>query len=292
LKAFDVVVFAKELPGCDLATVEKSAQRLVDARDFQFNPFAKDDLTSAKRDDRVQVIYTGVVPVVYKAQRTLMNSLVTSTNWAFLAISICMMLLLRRGPLRPWNLLNVRGGMVSMLPNVFPLIMVFGTLGFLGVEIDIGSMMTASIAIGVAVDDTIHYLEWFRNGMKAGLTRHQAIANALQHCGSAMFETMLIGGLGLSVFAFSTFTPTQRFGIMMLTMLAVGLIGDLVWLPALLAGPLGKYFEPTVPRPTPTNETPIYATDAGPLPGNGEAPRMQLDAPHSARTQVRRDAAH
>jgi hypothetical protein len=296
LAAYDVVVFAKEMPACSWATVEQHAKHVVDARDFQFNPFAKDPqeptaLTAAKRGDHVQVIYTGVVPVVYKAQRTLMDSLVSSTNWAFLAISICMMFLLRRGPLRPWNLLNVRAGMVSMLPNVFPLIMVFGTLGYLGVEIDIGSMMTASIAIGVAVDDTIHYLEWFRNGMKLGLTRHQAIANALQNCGSAMFQTMLIGGLGLSVFAFSTFTPTQRFGMMMLTMLAVGLVGDLIWLPALLAGPLGKYFEPIDSRPS----SPLaLTTDAGSsVPQGNEPPKMQHEPPHSAtRPIVRRDTAH
>lgn len=288
LATYDVVVFAKELPACDLATVQQHAPRVVDARDFQFNPFGN-DVPSAKRDDRVQVIYTGVVPVVYKAQRSLMNSLISSTNWAFVAISLCMMLLLRRGPLRPWNLLNVRGGMVSMLPNVFPLFMVFGTLGYLGVEIDIGSMMTASIAIGIAVDDTIHFLEWFRGGMKAGLTRHEAITSALQHCGSAMFETTLIAGLGLSVFAFSTFTPTQHFGLMMLTMLAVGLVGDLVWLPALLAGPLGKYFEPTV---TPSAGMPTLATDAGELSGGQPSPKMQLDPPHTSRPQVRRDPAH
>ena len=61
-----------------------------------------------------------------------------------------------------------------------------------------------------------------------------------------MTQTTLIGGLGLAVFAFSTFTPTQCFGVMMLALLTAALIGDLVFLPALLAGPLGKYFCPPV----------------------------------------------
>ena len=61
---------------------------------------------------------------------------------------------------------------------------------------------------------------------------------------TAMTQTTLIGGLGLAVFSFSTFTPTQRFGMMMLTLLFAALIGDLIMLPALLAGPLGRFFEP------------------------------------------------
>ena len=57
-----------------------------------------------------------------------------------------------------------------------------------------------------------------------------------------MTQTTLIGGLGLSVFAFSSFTPTHRFGTMMLTLLAAALVGDLLFLPALLASPIGKFF--------------------------------------------------
>ena len=57
-----------------------------------------------------------------------------------------------------------------------------------------------------------------------------------------MTQTTLIGGLGLAAFALSTFTPTQRFGVLMLFLLAAALVGDLIFLPAILAGPLGKFF--------------------------------------------------
>ena len=56
-------------------------------------------------------------------------------------------------------------------------------------------------------------------------------------------QTTLIGGLGLAIFAFSSFTPTQRFGYLMISLLAAALVGDLIFLPALLAGPLGKVFK-------------------------------------------------
>ena len=81
--------------------------------------------------------------------------------------------------------------------------------------------------MGVAVDDTIHFLTWFRDGIRSGMERRQAIKAAYGRVALAMTQTTLIGGLGLSVFALSTFTPTQRFGTMMLTLLAAALLASL-----------------------------------------------------------------
>ena len=141
-----------------------------------------------------------------------------------------------------------------MVPNVFPVFMIFGLMGWRNVLVDIGSMMTASVAMGVAVDDTIHFLTWFRRGLDRGMDRLEAIMLAYRRVGMAMTQTTAIGGLGLSVFAFSTFTPTQRFGVLMLTLLVTALVGDLIFLPALLASPLGRIFErrgrqPASPQP-------------------------------------------
>ena len=195
-------------------------------------------------DGGIHVIYTGVVPIVYKAQRALLKSLAESIGWAFVMIAGVMMVLLRTGPWRLNNTLSFRGGLLSMIPNVFPVVVIFGAMGHRGVLVDIGSMMTASVAMGVAVDDTIHFLTWFRAGIRDGLDRNRAIKQAYDRCATAMTQTTLIGGVGLSVFAISTFTPTQRFGILMLAMLAAALVGDLIFLPALLASPWGRFFAP------------------------------------------------
>ena len=117
---------------------------------------------------QLQVVYTGVIPVVYKAQRTLLHSLANSIGLAFVLIAGVMVALLNPGAtpwdrLRPSNLGNgLAAGIVSMIPNVFPVLVVFGLMCHRGIEIDIGTMMTASVAMGVAVDDTIHFLSWFR----------------------------------------------------------------------------------------------------------------------------------
>ncbi len=130
-----------------------------------------------------------------------------------------------------------------MIPNVFPVLVVFGVMCHMGIEIDIGTMMTASVAMGIAVDDTIHFLSWFRTNLDRGMDRIDAVIETYRRVGPAMTQTTIVGGLGLFVFALSTFTPTQRFGTLMLVLLAAALIGDLVMLPALLAGPTGRWFK-------------------------------------------------
>jgi uncharacterized protein len=180
----------------------------------------------------VDAVYTGLVPLVYKTQHELMRGLFNSLAMAFGLIALVMMVVLR----------NPAAGLLAMLPNLFPVAIVFGFMGWTGVLVDIGTMMTASVALGVAVDDTIHYLTWFRQGLDSGLDRNKAAGWAYERCATAMTQTTLIAGLGLAAFAFSTFTPTQRFGLLMLAILAVALVGDLIYLPSLLTGPLGRTF--------------------------------------------------
>ena len=80
-----------------------------------------------------------------------------------------------------------------------------------------------------------------------------------------MTQTTIVGGLGLFVFALSTFTPTQRFGTLMLVMLATALAGDLILLPALLAGPAGRFFKPRDSRRNRTDNSNHDATQRSAL---------------------------
>ncbi|XZE56264.1 efflux RND transporter permease subunit [Planctomycetaceae bacterium SH139] len=255
-KFLDSLAAVIALPGTsdeDLAFLRSKVAVVVDARDVQFDRSTTeivDHVPVVNESGPLQVIYTGVIPVVYKAQNTLLSSLVDSIAWAFVLIGGVMIVLLNPGRplwgmLRPQALLfGVGAGAVAMIPNVFPVVMIFGSMGHLGTLVDIGTMMTASVAMGVAVDDTIHFLSWLRRGLDSGLERHEALIQTYRRVGPAMTQTTLVGGLGLFVFALSTFTPTQRFGTLMLVLLAAALVGDLIFLPALLAGPLGKLFRP------------------------------------------------
>src|SRR5690606_27994991 len=114
----------------------------------------------------------------------LLVSLQESLTMAFGIIALVMMIHLR----------SFAGGLVAMIPIVFPIVLVFGALGLSGREIDIGTMMTASVALGVAVDDTVHFLSWFRRGLAQGLSRTDATLFAYRQCGRAMLQTTLVAG--------------------------------------------------------------------------------------------------
>ncbi|NOY30615.1 MAG: MMPL family transporter [Planctomycetes bacterium] len=205
----------------------------------------------------IRAVYTGMIPLVYKTQRELLFSLKESIMWATVLIAVVMMFVLR-SPI---------AGAISMIPNVFPIVIIFGILGWAGIKVDIGIMMTASVALGVAVDDTVHFLTWFRRGVTRGMDRVEAVMLAYDRCATAMLQTTIIGGLGLAVFATSTFTPTQQFGYLMISMLGAALIGDLLLLPAILVSPLGRFFGGKAPAPAaemPAVETPsLEATPVG-----------------------------
>jgi uncharacterized protein len=121
--------------------------------------------------------------------------------------------------------------------------MVFGFMGHFALKIDIGSMLTASAAMGIAVDDTVHYLTWFRRGLDQDMSRHDAVLYGWQRCSGAMLQTTAIGGLGLAVYATSSFQPIAQFGLLIFLLLVLALVGDLVFLPALLASPAGGLFQ-------------------------------------------------
>jgi uncharacterized protein len=234
LASYDCVVVVGDLAGLDLASLKQAGPVVIDARQHTFAPQSA-QLTGWKSNPgSVAAVYTGIVPIVYKAQRLLLESLVQSTFWSVIMIT----------PLLMWIARSVTAGMVAMLPNVLPILMVFGGMGWLGIDVDVGSMMTASIALGVAVDDTIHYLNWFREELDRLGDRKKAILAAYKHCATPTLQAAVISGLGLSVFAVSTFTPTQRFGVLMLVILWLGAVAELIYFPALLAGPLGLVFKP------------------------------------------------
>jgi len=180
----------------------------------------------------VGVVYTGVVPVVYQAERELLDGLIDSFFMAFVMIAAMMAMVFR----------DIRAGLYTMLPNVWPVAVVFGMMGWFNVVMDIGTMMTASVAMGVCVDDTVHFANWFRRATRLGLDRQEAVVLAYENSAGAIYQSTVIVALGLVTFSISSFMPTQRFGYLMCTLLGFGLVADLVLTPAMLSGPIGRFF--------------------------------------------------
>lgn len=217
----------------------------------------------------VDVSYTGVVPLVYKAQHSLVDGLVFGFLTDFALIVVVMMIVCR-----DWS-----AGIVLLLPSAFPAIVVFGAMGWIhhflttngwgNLYIDIGYVMAPCVALGVTVDDVVHYLLWYRRGIADGMSQQQATMLAYKGCARAMYQSWGVIGIGLSVFALSPFMPTRNFGLMMISMLTVAMIGNLVMMPAILSGFGGRVFAWGIRRKEARKRA--RAGDAGrPTPGERE----------------------
>lgn len=243
----------REINGAQLwrVTARTSALSGLDYGDFLAEVRRRVDPIVGAHDGPARgltVEYTGVMPLVNAIQKTLLHDLFSSFLSACLVITLVMMVAER----------GVMAGLVAMIPNVFPMILLFGLLGWSRLPLDIGSVMTASIALGMAVDGTFHFLTFFRRGLAtasdgrpAGLDeRIAAVQAAFRHSAAALTESAIVCGLGILVFAGSSFAPSRRFAWMLSLLVAAALVGDLVLLPALLTSPLGRFFRPASrPRP-------------------------------------------
>jgi predicted RND superfamily exporter protein len=141
-----------------------------------------------------------------------------------------------------------------------PETVVFGGMAWLGYSIDIAGILTASVAMGIAVNDTLHFVNWYTRRLALGDTRQQAIADSFSNCAKAMVHTMLISCCSMLPFMLAQFNPTRQFAILMIAMMSTSILGDLVLLPALLLGPLGE------------------RRDAGDSSANAEAPEADAQA--------------
>jgi len=214
------------------ALAQTDYRTLVDDLERSVGPVLSRYQTNVEESPTATI--TGAFPLIQDAQNRLLGDLVNSFVIAFVVICPVMMLVLR----------DVVAGLLAMLPNITPAVVVFGTMGWLGKPVDIGMILTASIALGIAVDGTLHVLVWFRRGIRQGMPPIDAVSEAYRRCARPLIHTTLICGAGLLVFVRSEFVPTSRFAVMIVVLLVMALVGDLVLLPALLVGPAGRLFRP------------------------------------------------
>lgn len=184
--------------------------------------------------DEIRTVFTGGVPLTSTSQDVLLKDLFRSFLTAFIIVGLMMMVVLR----------SVTGGLLAMFPNLFPTITLFGFMGLIDMPLDIGSVMTASVALGIAVDGTVHLLSRYRNHLRDEGEQEAAVLAALRHCGPAMWQTTAVCAISPLVYGLSEFLPTQRFALMMLGLLVAALVGDLILLPALLASRAGRWLRP------------------------------------------------
>jgi hypothetical protein len=124
--------------------------------------------------------------------------------------------------------------LISLVPNIVPIIGIFAFMGLTGIPLDIGTCLIATIAIGVATDDTIHFFTRFNDEMKIHNDGLKAAQETLRHEIKPIFTTSTSLALGLGIMAFSSFVPLIEFGALTAITMVFALVSDLIITPALL----------------------------------------------------------
>jgi predicted RND superfamily exporter protein len=261
--------FLREVDGAQLWRITARVAALADVDYYKFSQqldhVLRPLLVTPGREATpgVSLTYTGVLPIVYRAENSLLGGMIIGYTTDVLMLAVTMVVVVR----------SLSAGVLLLLPSVLPALLVFGAMGFAGIVVDMGTVMPPAVALGVTVDDIMHYLLRVRDSIRAGHGRREAILEGYRHCGRAMYQSWAILASGTLAFSFSPFAPTRRFGYVMVALLTVGLIGNLVFLPALLASPLGALWERTVRRkalaaglagqPRESAATPLETASAG-----------------------------
>lgn len=129
---------------------------------------------------------------------------------------------------------NLKLALIAMVPNVVPIAMVFGLMGWLGVPLDAGTVIVGSLAFGVAVDDTIHLVSRFHEHMRSGAEPLQSLEGALATVLHPIVLTTIVLVVGFGLIGFSGFVLTRNLGLLLAGVAFVCLLADLTLLPALL----------------------------------------------------------
>jgi predicted RND superfamily exporter protein len=167
---------------------------------------------------------TGQYPLILQAQQTLLRGLIVSLSMTLLCIMLVFIMLLR----------SIRLTFLVLIPNLWPVVLVLGGMGWLNLPLDSVSVMTASIILGLAVDDTFHSLGYFlRLAPRCGPAK--AIVNTLERTAPAHILTTVILAGGFIACAVSDFLPISRMGVFATTAIFFALVGDLLLIPALLS---------------------------------------------------------
>ena len=175
--------------------------------------------------ERFEVFLTGKAYLFQKGTYFLVDNLVASLGLAILLISLFMAYLFR----------NFRMIIISLIPNLLPLLITAGLMGFIGVPIKPSTILIFSIAFGISVDDTIHFLAKYRQELQENKWQiKKSVYNSVRETGLSMFYTSIVLFFGFSVFIVSNFGGTVALGALVSGTLLLAMLSNLLLLPSLL----------------------------------------------------------
>ena len=188
-----------------LADVQKHADKLFDTT-------------------RYRIEYTGTTVTFLEGSTFIISGLKQSIVWAFVLIAACMLYLFR----------SLRILICSLLPNLIPLVITAGIMGWVGVSLKPSTVLVFSIALGIAIDITIRFLVNYKQDSRAGNSVADTVVRTIHSTGISIIYTSLVLTAGFVIFCFSGFGGTQALGWLTSLTLVMATLTNLIFLPALL----------------------------------------------------------
>jgi hypothetical protein len=184
-----------------------------------------ENITKIFPEERYSVYMTGSALLFLKGTKYLVKNLILSLALAIGLIALFMAYLFR----------SFRMIIISLIPNLLPLILTAGIMGFVGVPIKPSTILVFSIAFGISVDDTIHFLAKYRQELTSNKWKiEKSVYAALRETGVSMFYTSIVLFFGFSVFVISNFGGTVALGALVSATLLFAMLANLILLPSLL----------------------------------------------------------
>jgi len=172
----------------------------------------------------VRITVTGMTALLFRTVTNAIAGMSKSYIYALIVITILMIILIGR----------VRIGLLSMVPNLAPIIVTLGIMGWLKIPMDLFTMLVGNIAIGLAVDDTIHFMHNFRRYFEESGDAKFAIMETLHTTGRAMLVTSCVLSVGFFIFMFATMNNLIHFGFLTGLAIVLALLADYFIAPALM----------------------------------------------------------
>ena len=167
---------------------------------------------------------TGLAVLYNNMLQSLFSSQIGSLSLVFIVIALMLLLIFK----------SLKIMLIGLMPNIFVAISVIGLLGILGIPLDIMTITVAAISVGMAVDNTIHYIYRYKKEIKITKSSESALVNAHTTTGRAIFYTAATIAAGFSILALSNFFPTRLFGIFTALAMLIAFVSSLSLLPNLL----------------------------------------------------------
>ncbi|MCZ7586438.1 MAG: MMPL family transporter [Deltaproteobacteria bacterium] len=200
--------------------------RFSDAQQLSHNvPLIERALAEHFSGDDLRIEMTGFLKLMSDMERYIMDSQIKSFTIAFVVVSAMMMLLLR----------SVRLGLFAMIPNLMPILLGIAFMGTVGIKLDPGTIVIGCIALGLVVDDTVHFLVRLRRHLvEENRGVPDAIERTMDEAGRPIIITSVLLAGGFLTLVMGSFAPNIYFGVITGMIILIALVADLVVLPAAL----------------------------------------------------------